>query len=146
MNKVLTLALGMSLAASGVLFAADYSKQSNDDLVNLAGKVAPNDMFDYQAEIRKRSENMTIKDARAFHDKIKAQETKVYDEMKVKDWKARKAAIKEAMKAKCDANPQQCPPHKGDFGRGDGRGDCGGFGGNGPRPMPPEAKPAKPNK
>ena len=90
------MALLSSFVMSGALFAADFSKKSLDELVDLAGKVEPKDVADYRAEVQKRSENMTVKESRDFHDKIKAQRDKVYDSMTVKELKARKAAIKEA--------------------------------------------------
>ena len=56
---------------SASLFAADYSKHSLTELQNLAGNVKPADALDYKIEIRKRIEQMTVKDARAFMQKIR---------------------------------------------------------------------------
>ena len=49
---------------SASLFAADYSKHSLTELQNLAGNVKPADALDYKIEIRKRIEQMTVKEAR----------------------------------------------------------------------------------
>lgn len=115
MNKFLVFGFGLSLIASSVVFGADFSKSSNEELLNLSGKVEPKDIFDYNAEIEKRIDEMTLKDSATFREKLREQERKVYDNMKVKDFKARQKAIKEALRAKCEENPSACKGHhKGD--------------------------------
>ena len=61
MKKLLTLSVLGSLVLSGVLFGADFEKQSNKDLLSLSGKVSPKDMPKYRLEIAKRIENMSVK-------------------------------------------------------------------------------------
>lgn len=92
--------IAMSIIASGVLFAADFSAKSLDDLVNLAGKVEINDVKDYYNEIEKRTNEMTVKEAKAFKEKLKTAEEKAFENMKVKDVKAYKKQAHESMKAK----------------------------------------------
>lgn len=86
-----------SFIASGVLFAADFSKSSDADLINLAGKVQPSDAKDYFAEIDKRIDEMTTKEARDFREKMRLNEEKVFDNMKVKDVRAYRKSIDEAL-------------------------------------------------
>ena len=109
MNKILAVSLMGSLIFSGFVFGADFSKQTNDELVKLSGTIDPKDVLDYKKEIDKRVNNMTGNDAKAFKEKIKAQQDKVYGEMKVKDLKQRKEAIFNAIKEQCSKDPASCP-------------------------------------
>ncbi|RDU65478.1 DUF1104 domain-containing protein [Helicobacter sp. MIT 14-3879] len=86
-----------AIVLSSILFSADYSSKSDNDLINLAGTIEPKDIPSYFDEIEKRVNEMTMKDAREFKMKVKEQENKVYDKMKVKDFKARQKAIMEVM-------------------------------------------------
>lgn len=125
-----------AMVLSGILFGADYSKSSNEDLINLSGKVEPKDISSYFKEIEKRVDEMSMKEAREFRDKLREQEMKVYDNMKVKDFKARQNAIREAMKAECKGKKGECgmPKMMGKGGKdmGRGMGEC--------PMMPPPAK------
>ena len=157
LNSILAITI-----ASGALFAADFSKSSNDDLLNLAGKIQPSDAKDYFAEIEKRVSEMTGKEAREFRDKFFANEQKVFDNMKVKDIRAYKQSLAGAR------GGQPCPFGGPNFGAGNcngqgfgmGRGQGGGAGkgtGQGQKlgkgqgrgncgancPMNPPASPAK---
>lgn len=105
MKKIILCAMVLS----GVLFGADFSKSSNDDLIKLAGKVDPKDVPSYYAEIEKRVDDMTMKQAREFKDQIREQERQVYDNMKVKDFKARQRAIRDAMRA--EFKGKKCHKH-----------------------------------
>lgn len=108
MSKVFKLGLIASFVLGSFVFGADFSKKSNNEIINLAGSVEPKDVFDYDKEIKKRMEDMTMKDAREFRTKIKEQETKIYDNMKVKDFKARQKAIMESMREKCKSESSAC--------------------------------------
>lgn len=125
-----------AMVLSGILFGADYSKSSNEDLINLSGKVEPKDISSYFKEIEKRVDEMSMKEAREFRDKLREQEMKVYDNMKVKDFKARQNAIREAMKTECKGKKGECgmPKMMGKGGKdmGRGMGEC--------PMMPPPAK------
>ncbi|MDE6885569.1 MAG: DUF1104 domain-containing protein [Helicobacteraceae bacterium] len=107
MKKILKFSIA-TLALSGILFAADYSKVSNDELIKMSGSVQPKDMLDYKIEVGKRVDEMTMKDANEFKNKIREQEKQVYDNMKVKDFKARQKAIMEAMKEQCKNDKPKC--------------------------------------
>lgn len=115
MNTMFKAVLIGSFLMSGVAFGADFSKNSNEELINMAGKVKADEVLEYNAEIRKRMENMIKKDAKAFREKIKAQKEKVYDNMTLKEFKAKKKEIREAIKKQCQdsKNADICPPkHK----------------------------------
>lgn len=121
--------IAISIIASGMVFAADFSSKSNDELINMAGKVSASDAKDYFGEIEKRTDEMTVKEAKAFKEKLKAQEDKVFENMKVKDVKAYKKSIHENMKGK----------HGGMHGeakKGKPMGNCG----EGKMPPPPPKK------
>ena len=114
MNKILAISLMGSFILSSFAFGADFSKKTNDELVNLSGVVEPKDILDYKKEIKSRVKNMTKDEAKAFNEKLKVQRDKVYDDMKVKDLKQRKEAIFNAIKEQCGKDPASCPknPHK----------------------------------
>lgn len=106
--KILNICVA-SIIASGALFAADFSKSSNADLLNMAGKISAADARDYFAEIDKRVDEMTGKEAREFWEKYRANEEKVFDTMKVKDIRAYKQSL--------DGAKGEIPFGKGDFGK-----------------------------
>ena len=93
--KVFSIVLA-GILASGALFAADFSKSSNADLLNMAGKVKAEDARDFFAEIDKRVDEMTGKEAREFWEKYRKNEEKVFDGMKVKDVRAYKQSLMDA--------------------------------------------------
>lgn len=113
--KILSI-LTLSIIASGALFAADFSKSSNADLLNMAGKVKAEEARDYFAEIDKRVDEMTGKEAREFWEKYRANEEKVFDNMKVKDIRAYKQSLGGARGGK------PCPLGLGRGGYGQGYG------------------------
>ena len=88
----------VSLALVGALisgaFAADYSKASNEELLKLsAGRIAPKDYPDYRMEIHKRTQEMKVKDARVFRDKLRESRQSMYDKMTHKEYLEYKDAI-----------------------------------------------------
>ncbi|WP_394909769.1 DUF1104 domain-containing protein [uncultured Helicobacter sp.] len=108
MKKLLTLSVLGSLVLSGVLFGADFEKQSNKDLLSLSGKVSPKDMPKYRLEIAKRIENMSVKEAREFEESLREQAQKVYDSMKVKEFRAYKHEVHKEMERFCRDNKEEC--------------------------------------
>lgn len=123
-----------SILASGALFAADFSKSSNADLLNLAGKIQPSEAKDYFSEIEKRVDEMTGKEAREFREKFHANEQKVFDNMKMKDIRAYKQSLAGARGGKPCGEFGAPPFDKGGKGakgdrfkgeKGKGRGNCG---------------------
>lgn len=99
MKKLISMVLAGVLCASLAL-AADFSKKSNDDLVKMAGTVAPKDVPDYRMELHKRVKAMKKEDAKAFHQKFEASMKKNTEKMSVKDMRARRAAVKKAIDEK----------------------------------------------
>lgn len=99
MKKLISMVLAGALCASLAL-AADFSKKSNDDLVKMAGTVAPKDVPDYRMELHKRVKAMKKEDAKAFHQKFEASMKKNTEKMSVKDMRARRAAVKKAIDEK----------------------------------------------
>ncbi|WP_273898751.1 sialic acid-binding protein [Helicobacter pylori] len=90
------------LSVSALLFVAlnakDFSKTSDEDLVKMAGVVAPQDIVDYTKELKKRMEKMPEDKRKAFHKQLHEYATKNTDSMTVADFEARQKAIKEALK------------------------------------------------
>ncbi|MDE7175379.1 MAG: DUF1104 domain-containing protein [Helicobacter sp.] len=81
---ILSLALAGTLV-SGAL-AADYSKASNEELIKLSGKVAPKDYPDYRMEIHKRMQEMKVKEAREFRDRLRESHQNAYSNMTHKEY------------------------------------------------------------
>lgn len=129
--KVFSIVLA-GVLASGALFAADFSKSSNNDLLNMAGKVKAEDARDFFSEIEKRVDEMTGKQAREFWEKYRANEEKVFDGMKVKDVRAYKQSLAEA-RWKMPDSADKKGKHK----------KHGQFGGCGCGEMNPPPKPKK---
>lgn len=115
MKKFLILKISalIVLVFGSVALSADYSKKSDKELIGIAGSMEAKDVPSYFQEVQKRMEEMTLKEAREFKEKIKAQEQKVFDSMKVKDFKARKKAIREEFEKLCKDKKESCKtPHK----------------------------------
>lgn len=117
MKFLFSMVLGAVVAS--VSFGADFSKLSNEELANLAGKIEPKDALDFKLEIQKRSEGLSKEAAHEFRQSIRQKAELVYSEMKVKDFKARKEAMREAIKEQCQNDPKKCEGlkkhFKGDF-------------------------------
>lgn len=88
------------MALCGLLFGADFSKVSNDDLAKMSGKVAPNDFVEYFVELHKRFDNMTKAEFKEFHKKIHEFKEKNEESMTLKELREQKAAILEKVREK----------------------------------------------
>ncbi|PAF42510.1 DUF1104 domain-containing protein [Helicobacter sp. 11S02596-1] len=99
MNKFTSMVLAGAVCAS-FAFGADFSKQSNDDLIKMSGVVAPKDFPDYKIELHKRMQTMTKEQAKDFHKKLEEAMEKNTDKMTLKEFRERKQAIKKAMEEK----------------------------------------------
>lgn len=115
----------VGMAFTSFVMAADYSKASNKELIDIAGSIAPSDVPSYWQEITKRTQEMTVKESREFKEKIKNQKQKVYDKMKVKDFEARKTAVSQAFEEFCKDPKNQCPPHFTSKSQQDSKGKAG---------------------
>lgn len=84
------------------VYAADFSKKSDNELVQLSGSVKVGEFVDYQLEVAKRLKKMAQKDMQAFKEKLHAQYEKATESMNVKQWREYKKATYEAMKKHID--------------------------------------------
>ncbi|CAM4107150.1 DUF1104 domain-containing protein [Campylobacter armoricus] len=66
MKKTISLFIISSLAATLAL-GADFSKKSNDEILNLAKSVSAQDQADLMIEMRKRMNEMKYNDAQEYH-------------------------------------------------------------------------------
>ncbi|MWV62894.1 DUF1104 domain-containing protein [Helicobacter saguini] len=87
----------------GILMAEDYSKKSNDELVKLHGSVKnASDAADLKIEIKKRIDKMDEKVRKDFIDKLKASYEKNTENMSVKEFRAYESSVKKELKAKME--------------------------------------------
>ena len=124
MKTKLLLSIAVVSALSLGAFGADYSKFSNDELVGLSGKVAPKDYPDYRMEIHKRVQEMKVKDADVFRDKLWQARQNAYDAMSVKERREYHDAVRVEMQKRLDTMTVQEAREKG-FMRGHGYGHRG---------------------
>lgn len=84
MKKFLSLGLMIAGLATGV-FGVDYSKMSNDELINQSGTFAPKEALSYLGEISKRMQTMSAQEMREFRFKLKEARLKAEESMIVKE-------------------------------------------------------------
>ncbi len=104
-------------------YAADFSSKSNDELVKINGTLkSADDAADLKLEILKRVNTLEESAKKDFIDKLKASYEKNTENMKVKDLRAYEANVKKAFKAKIEKlsdkdkeafglNAPSCPHH-----------------------------------
>lgn len=113
---VMTGLVSVSLASVG--YAADYSKNSDDELIKLNnGKLKAADAADLKLEVIKRANKLEGEAKEAFLDKVKAAYDKATENFKVKDFRAYEESVKKEFKAKIDALSEEA---KKEFGITDG--------------------------
>ncbi|GMB95980.1 DUF1104 domain-containing protein [Helicobacter sp. NHP22-001] len=104
--KTAKLKLGLAaLVVSGIcsgLFAAQgpFESKSDKELVDMAGKVAPEQVPDYRMELYKRTKHMNPVQRKKFYDKVMASADKNTANMTMEDFGKRMEAIHAAMKAR----------------------------------------------
>lgn len=120
---VMTGLVSVSLASVG--YAADYSKNSDDELIKLNnGKLKAADAADLKLEVIKRANKLEGEAKKAFLDKVKAAYDKATENFKVKDFRAYEESVRKEFKAKIDALSEEakqefgitgggCPHHGG---------------------------------
>ncbi|MCL9823028.1 DUF1104 domain-containing protein [Helicobacter colisuis] len=91
-KTIISILVGTALSAS-IALAADFSKKSNDELINLSGKVTPKDYPDYKMEIHKRTQKMTLKEGRDFRKQLRDKRQSVYEQMTLKEYREYQDAI-----------------------------------------------------
>ena len=87
----------------GVAFGADFSNKSDNELINLAGNVAPSDEPDFVIEVKKRINAKPYQEAKAFKHAIKQSRHRAFS--KLTSEQAQKRAIEscKAMQARTDS-------------------------------------------
>ncbi|TLD84535.1 DUF1104 domain-containing protein [Helicobacter sp. MIT 11-5569] len=96
----------LSVIAVGMLsmsaFGADYSKLSNEKLIEMSGDVAPKDYPDFTMEVHKRTQEMKVKDAEIFYDKLHQTRRNAHDAMSLKERREYRDAIRVEMQKRID--------------------------------------------
>lgn len=114
--KKFVLISAVCAALCGVVSAEDYSKKSNDELVKLHGSVKnASDAADLKLEIKKRIDKMDEKVRKDFIDKLKASYEKNTENMSVKDFRAYESSVKKELKAKMEKLGIKHPSHHHDM-------------------------------
>ncbi|RDU60752.1 DUF1104 domain-containing protein [Helicobacter marmotae] len=129
--QLCVVATALSAFLCSAIFAADFSKTSEADLIKLSGVVKVEDFADYQIEIAKRLKKKSEKDAQAFKEKLKAQYEKATENLSVKQLREYKKSTQEAMKKRIESmsvkelQESGLPFHKHfDKAKGDGKSSC----------------------
>lgn len=114
---VMTGLVSVSLASVG--YAADYSKNSDDELIKLNnGKLKAADAADLKLEVIKRANKLEGEAKKAFLDKVKAAYDKATENFKVKDFRAYEESVRKEFKAKIDALSEEAKKEFGITGSG----------------------------
>ncbi|HEG2581894.1 TPA: DUF1104 domain-containing protein [Campylobacter lari] len=101
MKKIVSLFIVGSLAASFAI-GADFSKKSNDEILNLAKTVSAQDQADLVIEMKKRMNEMKYKDARDFHQQFKTNLRENISKLSAQERNQRKAIVQEGMQKLTD--------------------------------------------
>ncbi|EAK6286855.1 DUF1104 domain-containing protein [Campylobacter lari] len=101
MKKIVSLFIVGSLAASFAL-GADFSKKSNDEILNLAKSVKAQDQADLVIEMKKRMNEMKYKDARNFHQQFKANLHENISKLSTQERSQRRVIVQEDMQKLTD--------------------------------------------
>ena len=116
MKTKLLLSIAVVSALSLSAFGADYSKFSNDELVGLSGKVAPKDYPDYQMEVFKRTQEMKVKDAEIFNERLLEQRWNAHEAMSLQERREYHDAVRTETQKRMDKMSVQEAREKGLFG------------------------------
>ena len=87
----------------GVAFGADFSSKSDDELINLAGNVAPSDEPDLIIEVKKRINAKSYQEAKAFKHAIKQSRHNAFSKLKAEQAQKRAIDSCKAMQARTDS-------------------------------------------
>ncbi|WP_370524957.1 DUF1104 domain-containing protein [Helicobacter winghamensis] len=101
MKKLVVIALVGALSMSA--FGADFSKVSNEKLIEISGSVAPKDYPDYKMEVFKRTQEMKVKDAEIFNERLREQRRNAHDAMSLKERREYRDAIRIETQKRIDA-------------------------------------------
>ncbi|EAJ0334889.1 DUF1104 domain-containing protein [Campylobacter lari] len=101
MKKIVSLFIVGSLAASFAL-GADFSKKSNDEILNLAKSIKAQDQADLVIEMKKRMNEMKYKDAKDFHQQFRANLHENISKLSAQERNQRRAIVQEDMQKLTD--------------------------------------------
>lgn len=101
MKKIIGLFIMGSLAAS-LAFSADFSKKSNDEILNLAKSVKAQDQADLIIEMKKRINEMKYKDAKVFHQQFKSNLRENISKLSPQERSQRRVIVQEDMQKLTD--------------------------------------------
>lgn len=101
MKKIVSLFIVGSLAASFAL-GADFSKKSNDEILNLAKSVKAQDQADLVIEMKKRMSEMKYKDAKDFHQQFRANLHENISKLSTQERNQRRVIVQEDMQKLTD--------------------------------------------
>ncbi|EAJ0339905.1 DUF1104 domain-containing protein [Campylobacter lari] len=101
MKKIVSLFIVGSLAASFAI-GADFSKKSNDEILNLAKSVKAQDQADLVIEMKKRMNEMKYKDAKDFHQQFRANLHENISKLSTQERNQRRTIIQEDMQKLTD--------------------------------------------
>ncbi|WP_104639806.1 DUF1104 domain-containing protein [Helicobacter bizzozeronii] len=96
LSTLVLASLCSGLWANGVSF----KDKSNQELIEMAGKVVPNEVPDYQMELFKRMKGMNAEQKKKFHDQLKEAADKNTENMTMEEFEKRREAIRAAIKAR----------------------------------------------
>ncbi|WP_235852464.1 DUF1104 domain-containing protein [Helicobacter vulpis] len=92
----------LTLILAGTLMGASletpFQKKSNQELVEMAGKVDPQQVPDYKIELYKRMQKMKPAQKKAFHEQLSKAADRNTQDMTMGDFEKRREAIAKAMK------------------------------------------------
>ncbi|EAK5847635.1 DUF1104 domain-containing protein [Campylobacter lari] len=101
MKKIVSLFIVGSLAASFAI-GADFSKKSNDEILNLAKSVKAQDQADLVIEMKKRMNEMKYKDAKGFHQQFRANLHENISKLSTQERNQRRTIVQEDMQKLTD--------------------------------------------
>lgn len=101
MKKIVSLFIVGSLAASFAL-GADFSKKSNDEILNLAKSVKAQDQADLVIEMKKRMNEMKYKNAKDFHQQFRANLHENISKLSTQERNQRRVIVQEDMQKLTD--------------------------------------------
>ncbi|MCR8705306.1 DUF1104 domain-containing protein [Campylobacter sp. 2352 PW] len=101
MKKIVSLFIVGSLAASFAL-GDDFSKKSNDEILNLAKSVKAQNQADLVIEMKKRMNEMKYKDAKDFHQQFRANLHENISKLSTQERNQRRVIVQEDMQKLTD--------------------------------------------
>lgn len=94
----------VSFIAGSALFATDFSSKSNDELVNLAGDVAKDELSSYISEIENRVSKMSDDEVNEVRNKLVAKEKQIVIALNDNEKANYKKDIEEALQTKATSS------------------------------------------